>query len=40
MSLKNADSLDIFILMSILDFMLNRVEHKKSFITSGPAFYI
>ena len=31
MILKNAEFLDIFILMSILNFM-----HKKSFITSRP----
>ena len=36
MILKNAEFLDIFILMSILNFMLNSVEHEKSFITSGP----
>ena len=33
--LKNADFLDISILMSILNFMLNE---KKSFITSGPGY--
>ena len=36
MSRKNVEFLDIFILMSILNFMLNWVEHKKSFITSEP----
>ena len=33
---KKAEFLDIFILMSILNCMLNLVEHEKSFITSGP----
>ena len=36
MNLKNAEFLDIFILMSIKNFMLNSLEHEKSFITSGP----
>ena len=35
MILENAELLDIFILMSILNFML---KHGKSFITSGPDF--
>ena len=38
MSLKNAEFLDIFMFMSILNFMLNLVEHKKSCITSGLEF--
>ena len=33
---KKAKFLDICILMSIQNFMLNSVEHEKSFITSGP----
>ena len=33
---KKAEFPDIFILMGILNFMLNSVEHEKSFITSGP----
>ena len=33
---KKAEFPDIFILMSIFNFMLNSVEHVKSFITSGP----
>ena len=33
---KKAEFLNIFILTSILNFMLNSVEHEKSFITSGP----
>ena len=36
MSFKKAELLDIFILASILNYMLNSVEHGKSFITSGP----
>ena len=31
-----AEFLDIFILISIYNFMLSRVEHGKSFITLGP----
>ena len=30
----------ILTLMSRKNFMLNRVEHEKSFITSGPELYI
>ena len=33
---KKAEFLDSFILMSIYNFMLNSVEHEKSFIISGP----
>ena len=33
---KKAEFLDICILMSIQNVMLNSVEHEKSFITSGP----
>ena len=33
---KKAEFLDIFIPMNIQNFMLNWVEHDKSFITSGP----
>ena len=33
---KKAELLDIFILMSMQNFMLNSVEHEKSFTTSGP----
>ena len=33
---KKGESFDILILMSIYNFMLNSVEHEKSFITSGP----
>ena len=33
---KKAEFLDIFILISIKNFMLNSVEHEKSFITLGP----
>ena len=40
MSLKKAEFLDIFILMSIQSFMLNWVEHEKSFITLGPELWI
>ena len=36
MSLQNAEFLDIFILLSIQNFMLSCVEHDKSFITSEP----
>ena len=36
MSIENAEFLDIFILMSIWNFMLTWVENEKSFITSGP----
>ena len=36
LSLKNAEILDIFILMSIWNFMLSWVEYEKFFITSGP----
>ena len=34
--LKNADFLDISILMSIYKSIISCVEHAKSFITSGP----
>ena len=33
---KKDKYLDICTLMSIYNFMLSRVEHEKSFITSGP----
>ena len=33
---KKAEFLHVFILKSIQNFMLNSVEHEKSFITSGP----
>ena len=33
---KKTEYLVIFILMSILNFMLSCVEHERSFITSGP----
>ena len=35
---EKAEFLDIFILMSLLNFRLNRVEHEKSFITSGTGY--
>ena len=35
LSLNNVEFLDIFILMSIWNFMLSWAEHQKSFITSG-----
>ena len=38
--LKKAKFFYIFILMCILNFMLNCVEHGKSFITSGPELQI
>ena len=41
LSLKIADFLFIFfILTSILNFILNWVEHEKSFIASGPGYIL
>ena len=36
LNLKNAEFLDISILMSIWNFLLSLVEHEKKNITSGP----
>ena len=40
MNMKNAEFLDIFILMSISNFMLSLVEHEKRLITLGPCLVV